>query len=156
MRQGLIIRNAVESDRRFVLANVPRLSAFGQRAWREREAMLATDLAVIERALTSQAPNTVVMVAESAEGVPLGFIHVTSAKDYYTRAEQAHIADLVVAKEGEGQGVGAALMQAGEAWARTRGFRLLTLNVFVENTRAQKLYDRLGFEQDTLQYIKPL
>ncbi len=66
------------------------------------------------------------------------------------------IADLVVAKEGEGQGIGAALIQASEAWAREHGFRLLTLNVFIENTRAQKLYERLGFEQDTLQYIKPL
>ena len=65
--------------------------------------------------------------------------------DYYTRGEAGHIADIIVAPEARGRGVGETLLAAAEQWARGRGYSLLTLNVFIENTRARALYERAGF-----------
>jgi GNAT superfamily N-acetyltransferase len=47
-------------------------------------------------------------------------------------------------------------MEAAADWSRARGHRLLTLNVFDENHRARRLYDRLGYLPDTLRMVKVL
>jgi ribosomal protein S18 acetylase RimI-like enzyme len=47
-------------------------------------------------------------------------------------------------------------MLACEEWSRTRGYPLLTLNVFARNTRAISFYERLGYGADTLKYAKEL
>lgn len=152
----ITIRNADENDKPFVISNVARLLDFGPPAWRDRATMVATDTAVLERALTLRPPGSVVKIAEGKDKTPLGFIHLTTEFDYYSQKEVAHIADLVVADSAEGQGVGAALIEAGEAWARTQGYTLLSLNVFVRNSRARAVYEKVGFEADTLRYLKTL
>jgi GNAT superfamily N-acetyltransferase len=53
-------------------------------------------------------------------------------------------------------GAGRALLAAVEAWAIERGYRLLSLNVFDRNVRARALYEKNGFEVDTLRYVKEL
>ena len=53
-------------------------------------------------------------------------------------------------------GVGQALMAAAEAWARGRGYRLLSLHVFDGNVRAREFYARLGYQPDIRKLIKPL
>ncbi len=63
---------------------------------------------------------------------------------------------MVVAPGGEGRGAGRALMAAAEEWARGRGYRLLTLNAFSRNTRARRLYERLGYGEDMVKYVKEL
>jgi RimJ/RimL family protein N-acetyltransferase len=45
-----------------------------------------------------------------------------------------------------GRGIGKALMEATLAGARNRGFTRVELTVRVDNTRAQKLYERVGFK----------
>jgi ribosomal protein S18 acetylase RimI-like enzyme len=47
-------------------------------------------------------------------------------------------------------------MEAGEAWARGRGYRLLTLDVFAGNERARSFYRRLGYGEDSLSMAKEL
>jgi RimJ/RimL family protein N-acetyltransferase len=37
-----------------------------------------------------------------------------------------------------------------------RGFTLVTLNVFAENARARRLYERNGFELEVVKCVKPL
>ena len=48
------------------------------------------------------------------------------------------------------------LMAGAEAWARARGFRVLTLDVFAANARARAFYARLGYLEQTLKLAKPL
>ena len=100
--------------------------------------------------------SSAVFVAESADGMPLGFVHLETTYDYFTREAHGHVSDIIVARAGEGRGVGRALMLAGETWARRQGFRMLTLNVFTTNGRARALYKRLGFGEDTVRYVKAL
>lgn len=110
----------------------------------------------IGKALDSPGEDSAVFAAEDEDGIPLGFIHVHTARDFFTGEEHGHVSDVVVASAAEGRGVGRALMAAGERWSRARGHRLLTLNVFGANARARELYDRLGFAADTTKLVKLL
>jgi RimJ/RimL family protein N-acetyltransferase len=47
-----------------------------------------------------------------------------------------------------GRGVGHALLQALEAWARSKALHRLELNVDVKNARAIALYEKCGFERE--------
>jgi GNAT superfamily N-acetyltransferase len=149
------VRPAAPDDEDFILRHVPHLVAFGPPAWRDVQQMIDTDTVVIGRAVRGQG-DAAVLVAEDASGRPLGFLHVCGETDYYTRGECGHIADIVVAPEARGHGVGEALMSAAEQWARAQGYALLTLNVFVENTHARALYERSGFGAETIRYVKAL
>ena len=51
-----------------------------------------------------------------------------------------------VASAARGQGVGTALMNAGEAWARAYGAERMDLGLDAANTGALRLYERLGYE----------
>jgi GNAT superfamily N-acetyltransferase len=150
------VRPARDEDGEFILALVPRLMEFGPPPWYDAARMVATDLETIGRILKEPPANTAVFVAEDDAGARLGFIHLNSTVDYFTREEVGHVSDVVVAPGGEGRGVGRALMAAAEEWARGRGYRLLTLNAFVRNTRARRLYERLGYGEDMVKYVKEL
>ena len=150
------IRPADVSDRDFIFSLLPRLIEFEIPSCRTLEQMTAGDKRVIERVLSTNPSGTAVFIAQDDDGESLGFIHLTSAVDYYTEEKHGHISDIVVASAGEGRGVGRLLMAAGEEWAHAQGYRLLTLNVFVQNTRARKLYEKLGFGEDMLKYIKEI
>ena len=52
--------------------------------------------------------------------------------------------------------MGSALLAASEEWARSRGARRLTLNVFESNRRARALYERRGFAPESLRYVRTL
>ena len=150
------IRAARPEDRAFILELVPRLMAFGPPPWREAAQMSATDAEVISNALNDPDPGTAIFIAETLDGTPLGFVHMNSPVDYFTREEYGHVSDVVVVPQAEGRGVGRALMAAGEEWARTRGYRLLVLNAFVKNTRARAIYEKLGFVEEMIKYVKEL
>jgi GNAT superfamily N-acetyltransferase len=150
------IRPASVGDVDFVTSLVPRLVEFGPPAWRDYEQMVATDARVLSERLLEQSPGTAVFIAEDARGTPLGFIHLQTGSDYYNREEHGHIADVVVAPAGEGRGIGRLLIGKGEEWARSRGYRWLTLNVFAQNLRAREVYQRLGYGEDIMKYVKEL
>ena len=150
------IRPAGEGDRDFILGLVPELLAFGPPAWRNLRDMIEVDTGVVGAALAGRLEGSTVWIAENAEGVRLGFIHLTGERDYYLQDTCGHVADLVVARGARGQGVGRALLAAAEQWSKDRGYRLLTLNVFVENRGPQSLYEQAGFHAEVIKYVKPL
>ncbi len=152
---NIIVRRATSSDREWILPLAPRLIEFGPPSWRPLSVMNQAVTKAIETALVATPPGSVVFVAEEG-GQPLGFIHVETTTDYFTREAHGHVSDLVVAREGEGRGVGRALMAAAEAWARDRRYRLMSLNVFEDNHRARALYERLGYRPDTMKLLKDL
>jgi GNAT superfamily N-acetyltransferase len=154
--QNIRVRPATADSADFVLALVPQLVAFGPPPWRNLQQMVETDTLAIGRALQGLSAGATILVAEDTGGKPLGFIHLCAEADYYTRRECGHIADIVVAPEGRGRGVGETLMVAAEQWARARGYSLLTLNVFIENSHARALYERTGFGAETVRYVKAL
>jgi len=56
-----------------------------------------------------------------------------------------HVCQVSVAPEGQGHGVGAALMATALRAFRAQGLESATLSVTVANERAHRLYERLGF-----------
>jgi ribosomal protein S18 acetylase RimI-like enzyme len=68
----------------------------------------------------------------------------------------AYISDLVVLPLYRRRGLGRALLERAESFARDSGARLLRVGVLAKNEGARKLYDRMGFADYTIQLIKPL
>ena len=152
----MLIRRARDTDRSAVLALVPRLvSGFTPPPWRDPAAMTPTDLDVIAVALASESEDPVIYVAES-DGVIVGFIHFCSLEDYYRRRNHGHVGDIVVAEGQEGQGIATALLAKAEEWCRAQGYDWLSLGVFEQNARAERLYRKLGFQRDVIRLLKPL
>ena len=149
-------RRASIRDKEFIIALLPRLEEFGPPPWRERSQMLATDIQVLSETLSNESPGTAIFIAEDDQGVALGFIHLQTGKDYYYKEAHGHIANLIVAPGGEGRGIGRVLIEKGEEWARLQDFRWLTLSVFAQNFRAREIYQRLGYGEDMMKYVKEL
>ncbi|HVF68274.1 MAG TPA: GNAT family N-acetyltransferase [Pyrinomonadaceae bacterium] len=156
MSEGVRIRPASAADEDFVVSLMPRLVEFGPPAWRDAGQMTAHDTRVITESLLDPKPGAAVFIAEDEDGTPLGFIHLHADTEHYIHEEHGHVEDVIVAPAGEGRGVGRALLEKAEEWARARGYRWLTLNVFAENLRAREVYSRLGYGEDMVKYVKEL
>ena len=63
---------------------------------------------------------------------------------------------IAVDEEWRGHGIGTALMDAAEAWARSRGLDALELDVADPNGHARRLYERLGYGLVAHTLVKPL
>lgn len=152
---AVTVRLAHAGDRPFVMTAVERLSAFGVPDGRTKEEIVEGEARTL-RAFFDRpdAPETL-LVADTG-GRSSGFVFLEEQQDYFTLETHGHIGILVVALEAEGRGVGAALMRAAEAWARARGHRTLTLNVFDGNRRARAMYEHFEFRPDTVKYMKTL
>jgi ribosomal protein S18 acetylase RimI-like enzyme len=101
------------------------------------EAMLASDDAFI-------------WVAE-IEGEAVGYAWANlmhrEATDLAHEQHALHVQALAVAPQARGGGVGRALMQAAEDYARSLGLASVSLHTWVFNTGAHDFYERLGYER---------
>lgn len=150
------IRAARPDDESALLTLTGRLALFDVPAWRTATQITAADHPILLQALRQPLPEHSILVAESTGGDITGFAFSTTRQDYFTGAAHAHIEILTVAESAEGQGVGRALLQAVEDWARARGYAHVTLNVFAVNHRARAIYERNGYGQETVHYLKQL
>jgi RimJ/RimL family protein N-acetyltransferase len=92
-------------------------------------------------------PDAALLVAEDAGGI-VGRLSIT--RDPHPAS--SHVADvgLMVAASHRRQGVGTALMQAAESWARHAAVSKLELHVFPYNAGAIALYEKLGYGREGL------
>jgi len=149
------LRPATSADRAFIDSLSPRLSSVPRPAWHDLAAMegfqdrhMAVSFAPIDGAST--------LIACAEDGRRLGYIHLRPGKDGVTDEPCGYISLLATTKEAEGSGVATRLMAAAEDWARERGYRLLSLDVFADNRRAVDFYRRGGFKTETRRMVKPL
>lgn len=150
------VRLAHADDDDFILALASRLVDFELPAWRKKSETLAGIRADIARHLRELPAASHLFVAEDAEGERLGFLHLQTQKDFFTGALNCHVADLVVASEHDGEGVGSALIGFAEHWAREHRCRHVTLAVFPGNARARELYERHGYGNELVRMAKLL
>lgn len=151
----ITLRPALPDDRAFIDGLSPRLSGVPGPAWHDLAAMegfqdrhMAISFAAVEGIST--------LIACAEDGRRLGYIHLRPGKDGVTDEPCGYISLLATTKESEGMGVASRLMAAAEDWARDRGYRLLSLDVFADNKRAVAFYERRGFRSETLRMVKPL
>lgn len=150
------VRPADPGDEPFLLGLMARLAEFPTPAWRPPPEITTADHAILRGALHGPRPDAIIRVAVTAEGNPLGYVFATTHTDYFTREPVAHVEVLAIAPEAEGRGLARLLMENAESWARERGYRRVTLNVFDGNARARGLYQRLGYLPETIHYLKEL
>jgi GNAT superfamily N-acetyltransferase len=154
-RRAIRVRGARDADRTFVFETAARLAAFGPPPWRTVDEIIEAEARTLRDVFESPDDGSRVLIAEAGDE-RLGFMLLEELRDYFTLERHGHVGILAVTDGAEGRGVGGALIRAAESWARDRGYRTLTLNVFTGNQHARDVYEHLGFEPDTIKYIKAL
>jgi ribosomal protein S18 acetylase RimI-like enzyme len=149
------IRLAHSGDSDFVAGLASSLLAFGSPAWEDADVLAPGFRDVLAKAVRDQGLRSTVLIAQRSDGTPLGFISLKVGADV-AGVERGHVADLAVTEDARRSGVGRALMQAAEAWARERGFDVLSLDVWSTNDAALAFYRRLGYSVESLTLMKRL
>jgi len=148
------IRAATEADEPLLVALAGRLTAFDLPPWRKPDEIVTADAREMLQAIRAGSPDDEVLIAERA-GDPVGCLHVLAMTDFFG-TRHAHISVLATTEAAEGSGVGRALLEHAEGWARHRGHSMLTLNVFAANNRARRFYERAGLSAEMMKYVKQL
>lgn len=74
MTEQIVIRPARDGDRDFVVGLVPSLLEFGSPAWNDVEGLAPGFRSVLADAVSRRDPRPAVLIAQGADGTPLGFI----------------------------------------------------------------------------------
>lgn len=151
---SLTIRPAKPADREFILSLAPRFVEAGAPPWRSADDMITGTAQQLERAMNAAGDRSVVLVAEMAEGSLAGFSWVVLVDDFYTSRVIGKVSEIAVARSR--LGVGRALMEASEVWARERGAHLMTLNVLENNESARAFYAEMGYAPEYSMFAKKL
>ena len=156
MAVSVSVRYARAADRDFVVALADRLvDGFDAPSHRTKPELIEGD----RRALVGwfdKMPGGEAMLIAELDGKPAGCAYLVTLIDYFNERPHAHLSVLAVDKPAEGKGVGSALLDACEQWARSRGSDRLTLSALVTNSRARSLYERRGFNGEYVRYVLPL
>ena len=159
----IAVREGTAADRDFVVDTARRFAAFGPPPWRSAAEIVAGEVRCLDDffdgrpgGLPDATPDRRTLLVAELDGRPAGFAFLEPAVDYFTGQADGHIGMVAVADTAEGKGVGAALMRAAEDWARRNGYPRLHLNVFAANDRARRIYERTGYEIETIRYVKRL
>jgi GNAT superfamily N-acetyltransferase len=90
----------------------------------------------------------IILIAEDA-ATPVGwaFAYDETNEVFVIDAERKHgfLAELFVAPQARGKGLGRALIEGCEAWARGRGHTLFTVGVLSKNSSAIRAYEGSGY-----------
>jgi GNAT superfamily N-acetyltransferase len=162
----MTIRPAQPADRQFVLSMADRLVSFDVPAFRSKDELAEGDRRALAAwfdrlqddslaAARSAEADEALFVAE-VDGRPAGCAYLVTLVDYFNQRPHAHLSVLAVTAEAEGKGVGSALLDRSQDWARERGSDRLTLSALVTNARARALYERRGFAGEYIRYVLPL
>ena len=132
-------------------ADVERIAAlFGQLGYPNDAAQLAWRLAAVPAGDTMR-----VLVAQEGDTVAgVAVVHVMAPLHVPDR--WALLSALVVDDGQRSGGIGAALLLAAEAFAREQGCAQLELSSNVVRTRAHRFYERQGYREKRMRFVKML
>ncbi|MBV8602364.1 MAG: GNAT family N-acetyltransferase [Candidatus Eremiobacteraeota bacterium] len=146
------IRRAELRDETFIVSLAARF-AETRPDWRTDEEVAGGTARVLREALRSPSTDAAIFIAEHGEK-PSGFVFIVMENDFFTGEPHGHISEIAVADDG--RGIGRALMDAAENWARQRGSRYISLNVNLRNERGLRFYESLGYAIEWNHLAKPL
>jgi len=154
------IRLAGPGDAAFIVSLTARFAGAGAPTWHDPKRLaifFERGIGEIAEAVAAdKLPSSETILIASMAGQPVGFIHLRPETSGLTLEPQGYINALATTAEAEGQGIGRALLAAGENWARRHGFRMLALETFGDNHHARDFYARSGYEEETLKLTKRL
>jgi ribosomal protein S18 acetylase RimI-like enzyme len=129
-----------------------RLSGFELPSWRAPQDISDADARAMIAAVAAGDPDNEVLIAER-DGEVVGCLHVLAVTDFFG-LRHGHVSVIATTNAAEGSGVARALMAHAERWTAERGLPLLTLNMFAGNARAQRFYEKGGFQIEMLKFAK--
>lgn len=100
--------------------------------------------------------QTPVWFVEHDNSCPVGCLWIGSGYEQVTGDRYSHIFLIYVAPEHRCQGLGQRLLFHAEGWAKARGDNALGLQVFVDNSIAQALYNKMGYQPRSTFLFKQL
>jgi len=151
----IIIRKAQETDLSFIHTLSPVLAGMAKLGWHTDETVLDFQAGYITEIMAGTPKQNLTLIAEK-DGSSEGFIHMREHKDEISGEACGTVPLLAVTEKAQGDGIGKLLIKAAENWAKAQGFRLLHLEVFSANKQARGFYQNLGFQEETINMIKPL
>lgn len=96
-------------------------------------------------------PTDLVLVAESAAGTIIGWVHAAE-QELLESERRCEILGLVVDTAHRGRGAGRGLVAGVEAWAAARGLELIAVRSNVARTESHPFYERLGYARVKTQH----
>ena len=142
----ITIRPATSVDRSPILALAPRLRE-GVASWRDVASVTAAVTEWINSSVDHREDVDRALFVAEFDGAVVGFVSV-SEQHHWAGDVDAYIGELVVTREVEGRGVGSSLVDAAIAWARSQGYRRISVATGAANAPARRLYSSLGFEDE--------
>ena len=155
MENLIVIREAEESDHSFIFELSPYLAEVAQLEWHSDDVIHKMQDDYIYEMLAKTSKPNITFIAET-NNVSLGFIHVRTHEDGISGETCGTIPLLAVSPESQGLGLGKLLVEHGEKWAKSLGCRLLHLEVFANNKKADNFYQNIGFKPETFHLIKTI
>lgn len=150
------IRPAQLDDLDAIRELLPRLAEFELPPGRVAEHLWRGDEKILLAWAEGKEPACLVQVAIGEDQRLLGVAMSRLRPELLSAEPSAHLEILMVARDAEGTGIGRALMNAAESAARDRGARSMTLHAFATNTRACRLYEKLGYDGELVRFTKNL
>ena len=98
------------------------------------------------------APDSALFVAETAEGVVVGWAHVIS-RVLIESDPFAELMGLVVDASARRHGVGESLMNSVEGWAAAHGYRSIRIRSNSARTEARPFYEKMGYTVRKTQWV---
>jgi ribosomal protein S18 acetylase RimI-like enzyme len=154
--KGEVIRPATLADLPAIHTLAERLADFALPPGRTAREIARADHHILLAELQRPREDVLFLYAEDQAGTPLGTVFANTQRDYFTQQPVAYIEVLAVSEAAAGRGLARRLMQRVEEWARSRGSVRIDLNVFCANRRARGFYEHLGYQEETVRYVKPV
>jgi ribosomal protein S18 acetylase RimI-like enzyme len=151
---GIRVRPPTAADTTAVLALAPRL-AEGVAPWRDEAAAIAAGRRWLADSLAAAARGDgAVLVAVDGDAV-LGVLSIRM-NQHFTGELDGYIGELAVAEHAARRGIGRALIDAADRWARDHGLENLTLHTGAFNGTARAFYVALGFAEEEVRLTRPV
>ena len=146
-KQGdAIIRNATNND-------IPAISDLYREQFKEMSKLIPDfikegdqSIEFLEKTISNDDSEIIVY---EIDGTVVGFILLQAKSrpdfDFMLPGKFCYIMDVIVTKAHRNKGFGTALMNSAKDWAKEHTCSFINLDVLVNNPRAIKLYEKLGF-----------
>jgi ribosomal protein S18 acetylase RimI-like enzyme len=166
-RPETLIRPMSAADRDAVIALLWELNRYEARldpneqpfAY-DRDESEAAAIACFERDCERAAQHEGTLVVAERDGAIAGFLcWLVETAEPFVRPEfrrHGYVADLVVAAEQRGSGIGTRLLAEAERLTRERGLRHLAVGVLRGNEPASRVYERFGFKHFATEMMKAI
>jgi len=114
----------------------------------------SSDVAAAESFLSERfaAKDSTIFLAENADGLAIGFTQLFPSYSSVAMRRIFVLNDLYVAEAGRRSGAGRALLERAHVYAGGESAVRVSLRTAVDNLRAQKLYDSVGYRRDEVFY----